>query len=457
MGRGTLRVLVVDDEPAVREVLEMRLQSWGHEVVLAPDAETAGALAVSETPDVVISDVVLPGISGIELLSRLKSGDPERPVILITAHGSIDDAVEAMKRGADDFLTKPLDHEALRTTLEAVAERLAGRTRTAELEESLRREPVSDGLVGRSPAMVELVGLVRTLAENDASVLITGESGTGKELVARAIHAHSRRRGGPFVAVNCAAIPDTLAESELFGHEKGAFTGADRRRAGCFERADGGTLLLDEIAEMPVALQPKLLRVLEAGVVRRVGGDLEIPFSVRVLAATNRDPRLAIDEGRLREDLFYRLSVFVVAVPPLRQRRDDIPLIAQHFVSTFNAKHGTGVSGVGEGACTRLLLHDWPGNVRELRNTIERAVILARAGWLEEAHLPPMLTRRGLPAVDGLVVPRDATIAEAERLLILEALERVGQNKAEAARRLGVDVKTIRNKLRRFREEDAAE
>ena len=246
--------------------------------------------------------------------------------------------------------------------------------------------------------MVEVLSLVRTLAENDASVLITGESGTGKELVARAIHSMSARREGPFVAVNCAAIPDTLAESELFGHEKGAFTGADRWRPGCFERAEGGTLLLDEIAEMPIALQPKLLRVLEAGVVRRVGGDREIPFSVRVLAATNRDPQLSVEEGRLREDLFYRLCVFPLAIPPLRERRDDITLIAQHFVTVFNRKHGAGVVGLSEGACARLLHHDWPGNVRELRNTIERAVILARGGWLEEAHLPPVMTRRSQAA-----------------------------------------------------------
>ena len=451
-------VLVVDDEPTMREILEIRLSSWGFDVLLAEDAESAGRLAEEERPDVVISDVVLPGISGIELLGQLKAGDPERPVILITAHGTIDHAVEAMKRGADDFLTKPIDHDDLRSTLDAVAENLADRARTRSLEDELQKAPGAAGLVGRSRAMQDLSGMIHTVAASDASVLISGESGTGKELVARAIHAASARRDGPFVAVNCAAVPEQLIESHFFGHEKGAFTGADRRRQGSFELAEGGTLLLDEIAEMPVALQPKLLRVLEEGSVRRVGGGSEIPFSVRVIAATNRDPQRAVEEGSLREDLFYRLSVFPLAIPPLRERPEDVPLLAQHFVRLFNEKHDVSVTGFTSEAEARLRDHDWPGNVRELRNAIERAVILARSGWVEDRHLPPAFTRRRVDvSVDGLVVPENTTIADAERLLILSTLERVENNKAEAARILGVDVKTIRNKLHRYRTENGGE
>ena len=449
------RVLVVDDEAAMREILAQRLESWGYQVLLAPDAETASAMAEGEDPQVVISDVVLPGTTGIELLPRLKAGRPERPVILITAHGSIDDAVEAMKRGALDFLTKPLDYESLRATLEDVRRRIEASRLTRDLQATLASSPGPGGLVGVSEAIRNVFALIHSVATSDATVLLVGETGTGKELAARAIHDLSERRQGPFVALNAAAIPDTLIESELFGHEKGSFTGANRTHAGCFERADGGTLFLDEIAEMPVDVQPKLLRVLEQGAVRRVGGAAELPFSVRLVAATNRDPERAVAEGTLRQDLYYRINVFPIHLPPLRQRKEDILLLAQHFIELFNAKHSMNVVGFTDAAKERLLAHEWTGNVRELRNVIERATILARGGWLEESHLPPLVRlRRPLPA-DGVVLPADATVEEAERVLILETLDRVGQNKAEAARRLGVDVKTIRNKLRRYGGEEA--
>jgi len=309
------------------------------------------------------------------------------------------------------------------------------------------------GLVGGSRAMRKLYRTIELLASSDAPAIITGESGTGKEVVARTVHRLSSRRDGPFIAVNTAAIPEGLIESEIFGHEQGAFTGALRARAGCFELAHGGTLFLDEIGEMPLALQPKLLRILEDGRHRRLGGSKELSFDVRVLAATNRRPAEAVRDGALREDLFYRLNVFELSLPALRERREDIPLLAQHFVHEFVRKHQVNVEGVGENAAALLATYEWPGNVRELRNVVERAVIIARSGWIEAEHLPPYiqaLQRSGSPT---LVLPGGITLAEAERLLILHTLERVGGNKAEAARQLGIDVKTIRNRLKSFGQE----
>jgi len=445
-----LDILVVDDEAAMREVLEIRLSEWGYQVAVASDGAEARLLAETEHPDVVISDVQLPGLGGLDLLQSLKAGDAHRPVILITAYGSIDEAVEAMKLGALDFLTKPLDWAQLRSTLAAVASEIDRRSEVRRLDSALDKGAGFSGLVGRSRPMREVFELIAAVAASDASVIITGESGTGKELVARAVHDRSRRKDGPFVAVNVAAIPEGLAESEFFGHEKGAFTGAVAARSGCFELADTGTLFLDEVTEMPAALQAKLLRVLEAGTLRRVGGSREVHFDVRVIAATNRDPVRAVEDGALRRDLFYRLNVFTLALPPLREREGDVLLLAQHFVRHFNAKHGAGVEGLGREAERAIRSYDWPGNVRELRNVVERAIILARSGWIEANHLPPFL-QRPIPGVaDAIVIPAGATAAEAERTLILETLARVGNNKARAARDLGMDVKTIRNKLKAY-------
>jgi DNA-binding NtrC family response regulator len=450
MGETALRILVVDDEPAMREVLDMRLSEWGYRVVLAASGDDARALAESEHPDAVISDVVLPGLSGLELLQCLKSGDRDRPVILITAYGTIDEAVEAMKLGAHDFLTKPLDYAKLRSTLAALDQEIDRRGQVRRLESVLGANADLPGLVGRSQAMRAVARLVKAVSASDASVIITGESGTGKELVAHAIHDLSARAHGPFVAVNVAAIPEGLAESELFGHEKGAFTGAAAARAGCFELADRGTLFLDEVTEMPGALQMKFLRVLEGGRVRRVGASHEVRFDVRVITATNRDPQQAVDHGALRRDLFYRLNVFTLSLPPLREREGDVPLLAQHFVRQFNRKHGTDVQGVARDAERLMRTYPWPGNVRELRNVIERAVILARTGWIDAHHLPPFLQGTSGEGDDAIVIPVGATVADAERVLILETLKRVGNNKAEAARQLGMDVKTIRNKLKGY-------
>jgi DNA-binding NtrC family response regulator len=444
-----LNVLVVDDEPALREVLSLRISDWGHDVRAVADAADAEREIDRARPDLVLCDLVMPGISGMELLRRIKRQDERLPVVMMTAHGNIDGAVEAMKLGAMDFLTKPLDHQALFALLTVMAEEQRQVRAQRSLNDRLDKQR-GGGLVGGSRVMRAFCRTIESLAASDASAILTGESGTGKEVAARTIHASSARADKPFIAINAAAIPEGLVESEVFGHEQGAFTGATRSRPGVFELANGGTLFLDEIAEMPIALQPKLLRVLEDGIARRLGGSKDIKFDVRVLAATNRPPAQAIREGRLREDLYYRLSVFELALPPLRERPDDIALLAQHFVREMGRKHNVDVEGVGDAAREMLERHAWPGNVRELRNVIERATIVARSGWIEPRHLPPYLQVLREGASPTLVLPAGTTLAEAERLLILQTLERVGNNKAEAARQLGLDVKTIRNKLRAY-------
>jgi DNA-binding NtrC family response regulator len=451
MSRKRTRILVVDDEAAMREVLELRLSEMGFNVILAESGEEAQRLAESQLPDIVISDVVLPDRSGLELLQALKTGDRRRPVILITAYGAVDSAVEAIKLGALDFLTKPLDYEKLASVLAAAGKEIAQRSRVRRLEDQLNHEVGLGALVGLSKAMRDVYRSLETLGSSDASAILAGESGTGKELAARTIHELSARTQGPFVAVNTAAIPETLTESELFGHVKGAFTGAAATRTGYFEQADGGTLLLDEISEMPVSIQPKLLRVLEDGRVRKIGSRQEVQVDVRVLAATNRTPDEAVRSGRLRQDLFYRLSVFTIELPPLRKRSEDIPLLVQHFVRAFNHRHGTEVDGVAEDALSTLTAYRWPGNVRELRNVIERAAIVAREGWIEILHLPPFL-RDGAAGKEDISVPVGTTVAEAEKMLILETLQRMGGNKSRAARALGLDVRTIRYKLRSYEE-----
>jgi two-component system response regulator HydG len=445
-----LDVLVVDDEPALREVLALRIEDWGHQVRAVGDTTDAERELDHRPPDIVLCDVVLPGASGLELLKRVKQQDDRMPMVMMTAHGNIDAAVEAMKSGAADFLTKPLDYAMLYALLEATASDVRQRRGSQTLTDKLGRQTPASGMVGQSRSMREIQRTIELLASSDASAIITGRSGTGKEVVARAVHALSSRRDKPFIAINAAAIPEGLIESEIFGHEPGAFTGATRARPGVFELADGGTLFLDEIAEMPISLQPKLLRILEDGRARRLGGGKEVRFDVRVIAATNRSPAHAIKDGLLREDLFYRLNVFELTLPPLSERAEDIALLAQHFVGEFARKHQMNVEGVGDATRQLLEAHPWPGNVRELRNVIERAVIVARSGWIEPRHLPPYLQVSAPGSKSTLTLPAGTTMAEAERLLILQTLERVGNNKAEAARQLGLDVKTIRNKLRSY-------
>jgi DNA-binding NtrC family response regulator len=446
-----IKILVVDDEAALREVLQMRLQQWGYEVYLAENGSEGKELAESCNPDIVISDIVMPEVSGMDLLRVLKTSDPARPIILVTAQASVDLAVDAMKQGAEDFVTKPIDYPKLQRILEAAAQDVDQRRESRRLASQLEHGAGFGSFVGTSKPMRDVYDLIASIGGSDASVIITGESGTGKELAARTIHELSARAKGPFVAINASAIPENLMESEIFGHERGAFTGATGVRAGCFELANRGTLFLDEIAEMPLALQPKLLRVLEDGRVRRVGGSQEFQVDVRVLAATNREPRDAVENGKLREDLFYRLNVFTVTLPPLRERKTDIPLLVQASIREFNAKHNVWVDSCKSEAMELLKAYAWPGNVRELRNAVERAVILAKGPWIEPSHLPAYILNP--PDTDSgskTTQPSGVTAALAEKELILQTLKSTGNNKAEAARQLGLDVKTIRNKLKAY-------
>ena len=455
-----VKVLIVEDEPHALMGLAELISGWGYRTETARDGVEGWEKALAWDPAIVVTDLKMPRMDGIGLLTKLTeegSGvNSNMAVVMLTAMGSIDQAVDAMKMGAYDFLQKPVDATRLRTILTN-----ATRQRETEIElevarRRLRETGVIGGLVGSSRQMREVFGLIEQIAPSNVSVLITGESGTGKELVARTLHALSPRKPKPFVAVNCAAIPETLIESEIFGHEKGAFTGAAQRRAGCFELASGGTLLLDELAEMPAGTQAKLLRVLEERKLRRLGGSTEVDVDVRVLAATNRDPDKAVADGQLRADLYYRLNVFHIKMPPLREHIEDLPAIAESMVTEMNLKHDKKVSGIGPSMLARMVAYDWPGNGRELRNVIERAVILCQDGApLDAGHLAPGFGSSQVPtqeAFDASVVPVrvGSTVDEGERLLILRTLEATGQNKTRAAEILGVSLKTLHNKLKEY-------
>src|SRR6204780_3290878 len=402
--RDVTRVLVVDDEESQRTALASMIKLWGYWVETAADGQEALEKLATFGAHVIVTDLNMPRMTGQELLKRLKEEGDAPPAIVQTAYGSLETSVSMVHDlGAFWFLEKPVQSQALRLLLE----RAATQEKLAEHAERLERQLSNQGLlgemVGSSPKMREVFGLIQQVAPSRAAVLITGESGTGKELAARAIHALSPRRNGPFVALNCAAMPDSLMESELFGHEKGAFTGAVDRRAGCFELAQNGTVLLDEIGDMPVALQAKLLRVLEDSRVRRLGGKTEIQLDVRILAATNAPLDAAIKEGKFREDLFYRLNVFPIPLPPLREHLEDLPMLVASLIEDLNRKHGTKVTDVSGALMERLQAHSWFGNVRELRNVLERAVILSGEGTLEVMHLPP--------GFGGAAVPRGAPTA----------------------------------------------
>jgi two-component system response regulator HydG len=439
-------ILVVDDDTAHRTMLRTLVGGWGYAIAEADDGEAAIRRVREQAYDLVLMDVRMLKVSGLEALAAVKAINPAIPVVIMTAFSSVETAVAALKQGAHDYLTKPLDFDKLRLTIERSMEH----TRLREENRVLRAQlsgAQAGRIIGRSPAMQRLMETVAQVAPSEATVLISGESGTGKEVIAGALHAESARHAGPFVSLNCAAITETLLESELFGHERGAFTGAERRREGRFHQADGGTLFLDEVSEMPLAMQVKLLRVLQEREFTRVGGDALLRVDVRVIAATNRHLPELIADRRFREDLYYRLNVVALRVPPLRERREDIPLLAQHFLQRFAEKNHKAVTGFSPQAMDRLIRGEWPGNVRELMNAVERAIVLARADYLTEDDFPAIGPTVACPApAEGSGRP----LSEVEKDVILATLAAAGGNKSEAARRLGITRRTLHKKLKGY-------
>src|SRR4051812_2657487 len=433
------RVLIVEDDTSARVGLEQLVRSWGFLAESAMDGEEALAKVTSFRPAIVISDLVMPRLDGLGLLRALQTQGADVTTVLLTAQGTVESAVEAMKEGAYDYLTKPVDIERLKILLDKIVERLDTMREVKALRRQLREHGAFGPMIGNSPEMRKIYHVIEQSAPTGASVLITGESGTGKELVAQSIHQLSPRAGFPFVGINCAAIPETLLESEIFGHEKGAFTGAADRRPGCFELADRGTLFFDEIGEMAPATQVKLLRVLQERTFRRLGGRQEQSVDVRVIAATNIDPAEAVQKGRLREDLYYRLNVFALKLPPLRERKEDLPLLVQAFVAEFNARNQKAIAGVDHESLRLLEQYSWPGNVRELRNVIERATILAPGPFIEATHLPPVVNHEPGPEPQAQVaLGPGTTVEEAERRLIMMTLQHTRDNKTRAAEILGI-------------------
>lgn len=444
-------ILIVDDEKNIRSGLAMAMELEGYESLTAEDGSAAWALMGKKNVDLVITDLRMPNLSGEQLLQKIASAYPRLPVIILTGHGTIETAVEAMRKGAIDFFTKPVEldrlslvvKKALSTTdLYAEHERLK-----AEVA-SLKARNRYDRIVGKSQKMMALMETVALVAPTRASVLITGESGVGKELVADAIHELSTRSKGPFIKVHCAALSESLLESELFGHEKGSFTGAIAQKKGRFELADGGTIFLDEIGEINAATQVKLLRVLQEKEFERVGGEKAITVDVRIVCATNRDLLKEIEKGNFREDLYYRLNVVHLDVPPLRDRKDDIPLLMTTFLSQFNQENDKGLEGFSSGAKKALLSYEWPGNIRELRNSIESAVVLSRSSVIEVEDLPPSV--RLADKSSQLSLDVGITLAEAEKQLIMSTLIMSGGNKTRAAEVLGIGRKTLHRKLQEY-------
>src|SRR5687768_16762202 len=453
------RVLIVEDEPSTRLGLTELVRTWGFTADAAADGEEALQRITVFRPSIIISDLVMPRMGGLDLLRALKDDGGEYTVVILTAQGTVETAVEAIKEGAYDYLNKPIEPQRLKILLDKIVERQDTLREVKVLRKQLRDQGTFGRMIGNSPEMRKVYQTVEQAAPTGASVLIWGESGTGKELVAQTIHQLSERATMPFVPINCAAIPETLLESEIFGHERGAFTGAVDRREGCFELANHGTLFMDEIAEMTPATQVKLLRVLQERQFRRLGGRNEQTVDVRVIAATNVVPLEAVKKQKLREDLYYRLNVFAIELPPLRQRKDDLPLLIQSFITEFNLRNNKVVAAVEPAAMRVLEQYNWPGNVRELRNVVERAVILSSGEFLESKHLPPYVAETPAPAAPagGMALTPGMTVEEAENRLILLTLDHARGNKTRAAEILGISLKTLHNKLNKMRGRVAAE
>ena len=445
-----LRIVVVDDEPAQRELIGGFLAKQGHEVFPAASGAEALAHVKDRRVDLVLSDCRMPGMSGPELLLGIKAVNPEVPLILMTAYGTVETAVQAMKDGAADYLTKPLDLEELLLRLARVAEQSRLRSEVRDLQARLVERHRLEGIIGESGRMQEVLALAKRVAPSNATVLIRGESGTGKELIARAIHFNSPRAGGPLVNLNCAALPEQLLESELFGHEKGAFTGAVAQRKGRFEQADGGSIFLDEIGDLSPTLQVKLLRVLQERQFERVGGNRTLTVDVRVLAATHRDLERAMREGTFRDDLYYRLNVVTIQIPPLRERREDISLLLDHFLRKFAAKNRRDVTGLTAAARDALLKYDYPGNVRELENIVERAILLCRGRVIDLEDLPATVRPGQRSAGEPLPKDLPGVLADIERQAIESALERSGGIQTQAAETLGISERVLRYKMKKY-------
>ncbi len=445
------KILVVDDDKAHALMLETLIRDWGYEVLLADDGDV-GVKKVKETScDLVLLDLKMVKMSGMDALSLIHEFNPVLPVIIMTAYSSVQTAVKALKVGAYDYLTKPLDFDKLKLTIDRIFERISLKTENKDLKARLEEKSLAHDIIGKSPAISSVLDTIQMVAPTDANVLVAGESGTGKELVSAAIHFNSPRKLKPFIRINCAAITETLLESELFGHEKGAFTGADKKRKGKFLQADKGSILLDEIGEMSLAMQAKLLRVIQEKEMTPVGGDQSIKTDVRIIAATNKDLKKHSDEGSFRQDLYYRLNVVNIEVPPLRDRVEDIPILATHFLGQFAQKNQRDIKGFSPDAMDAMIRYPWEGNVRELMNCVERGVVLARSDYIHATDLP-----FGGQAEDDMETSAldlaNISLARVEEKAILSTLEAAGGNKSEAARRLGITRKTLLKKINQYKQ-----